>query len=91
MEETDDQKKDRRLERYIVREQLVSIMNDTKWERLRQGLLHQLDFTPDWGEKYVRDAFCVVSIPSGRMVPRTTSTLSGSILIPLSENTAVRC
>jgi uncharacterized protein DUF6678 len=35
--ETEDQKKDcERLHRYIVREQLVSHMNNTKWDKLRE-------------------------------------------------------
>jgi hypothetical protein len=36
---TEDQKKDAdRLARYIEREQLVSVMNDTKWQRLFSAL-----------------------------------------------------
>jgi hypothetical protein len=36
---TEDQKKDAdRLARYIEREQLVSVMNDTKWQRLFNAL-----------------------------------------------------
>ncbi len=44
--ETEDQKKDReRLENYIRREQLVSIMNNTKWAELRELML-SLDKKP---------------------------------------------
>ena len=40
MTETEDQKKDReRLVRYIAREQLVSVLNDTKWAKLRVLML----------------------------------------------------
>ena len=55
MEETEEQKKDHeRLKRYVSREQLVSVMSNTKWEKLRSLLLSHLAFRPLWREQYLR-------------------------------------
>jgi len=54
--ETDEQRKDReRLGRYIVRHQLVSHMNDTKWRAAVQSLL-AIPFRPGFRVRCVRDA-----------------------------------
>jgi hypothetical protein len=51
---TEDQKKDAdRLARYIEREQLVSVMNDTKWQRLF-GALEPIAGWLDFRRKDVR-------------------------------------
>jgi hypothetical protein len=45
--ETEEQKKDReRLDRYIVREQLVCVMNNTKWAKLRDLMVGLRDASP---------------------------------------------
>ncbi|TVP80162.1 MAG: hypothetical protein EA353_04600 [Puniceicoccaceae bacterium] len=44
---TQEQKKDsERLARYVIREQLVSLMNDTKWEALRSAMIALKEFNP---------------------------------------------
>jgi hypothetical protein len=51
---TEDQKKDaERLARYIEREQLVSVMNDTKWQRLFD-VLEPIQGSLDFRRKDVR-------------------------------------
>jgi len=52
---TEDQKKDTdRLERYIVRESLISIMNNTKWKELRNLILNNFSFSPKYRVKCLR-------------------------------------
>ena len=47
--ETEEQKKDReRLNRYIARENLVSIMNNTKWSELRDLMLSLENLSPKY-------------------------------------------
>ncbi|QUM89140.1 hypothetical protein HWV03_10190 [Moritella sp. 36] len=54
--ETDEQLKDReRLERYIVRESLISVMNNTKWEKLRTLMLEEAERKPAWRVRCLRD------------------------------------
>ena len=54
--ETEDQRKDReRLESYIKRESLCSIMNNTKWEKLRNLMLNECERKPAWRVKCLRD------------------------------------
>lgn len=57
MTETEEQTKDRhRMARYIAREELVSVMNQTKWERL-QALMQQESYRrPPWRAYCLRDA-----------------------------------
>ena len=58
---TEEQHKDaERLRRYIQREQLVSVMNDTKWRELQALMADEATFSPRWRVKCVRD-----SEPSG--------------------------
>ena len=53
--EMEDRKKDReRLDRYIVREQLVSVMNNTKWEKLRDLILELPGRKPRYRLKCLR-------------------------------------
>jgi len=53
--ESEEQRKDReRLARYIVREGLVSILNDTKWNRLRNAVLELEGIWPQYRIKDVR-------------------------------------
>lgn len=52
---TEDQNKDaERLQRYIEREQLVSVMNDTKWSELRALMIHECSFSPRYRVKCLR-------------------------------------
>ena len=54
--ETEDQRIDRkRLKRYIVRESLISIMNNTKWEKLRSLMLLESERKPAWRVRCLRD------------------------------------
>jgi len=55
MQESEDWQKDReRLERYIVREQLVSIMNNTKWEKLRKLMISLGEASPRYRVQCLR-------------------------------------
>lgn len=55
MTETEDQRIDReRLKRHIEREQLVPVLNDTKWRRLMRAL-EPLEYTLDFRRKDVRE------------------------------------
>jgi len=52
---TEDQIKDAdRLQRYIEREQLVSVMNNTKWHELRALMLEEASFSPRYRVKCLR-------------------------------------
>jgi len=53
---TEDQFKDcERLERYIVRNSLISVMNNTKWEKLRTLMLEETERQPAWRVRCLRD------------------------------------
>lgn len=52
---TADQIKDaERLQRYIEREQLVSVMNNTKWSELRALMIDEASFSPRYRVKCLR-------------------------------------
>ncbi|VVS96526.1 conserved hypothetical protein [Marinobacter salarius] len=54
--ETDEQAKDRqRLERYIDREALTSVMSNTKWEKLRALMIEESARRPAWRVRCLRD------------------------------------
>ena len=54
--ETENQKKDReRLDSYIVREQLISHMNNTKWDRLRELMVELGNERPLYRVKCLRE------------------------------------
>ncbi|MGF2687284.1 DUF6678 family protein [Marinobacter sp. DUT-3] len=54
--ETDEQAKDRqRLERYIARKALASVMSNTKWEKLRALMIEESDRRPVWRVRCLRD------------------------------------
>jgi hypothetical protein len=53
---TEDQKKNaERLRRYIQREQLASVMNDTKWRELRALMLEAASFSPRYRVKCLQE------------------------------------
>ena len=55
-EMTEEQRRDaERLDRYIAREQLASVMNETKWLELRHLMLTQAPFRPRWRTKCLRN------------------------------------
>ena len=54
--ETEEQRKDsERLERYIVRESLISILNNTKWDKFVSLMLAESDRKPAWRVRCLRD------------------------------------
>ena len=54
--ETDEQAKDRqRLECYIARKALVSVMNNSKWEKLRSLMIDESARRPAWRVRCLRD------------------------------------
>ncbi|MFC1609731.1 DUF6678 family protein [Myxococcota bacterium] len=54
---TEEQNRDAgRLQRYIEREQLVSVMNDTKWRELQVVITEELSFRPRYRVKCLRGA-----------------------------------
>ncbi|WP_330959328.1 DUF6678 family protein [Photobacterium sp. 53610] len=54
--DTEDQLKDRRrLERYIISESLIKVMNNTKWEKLRTLMLEETERKPVWRVRCLRD------------------------------------
>ena len=56
--ETEGQRIDReRLERFIINNSLVSVMNNTKWEKLRALMLNEAEKQPSWKCRYLRGEF----------------------------------
>ena len=56
--ETDIQRSDtRKLKSFIARNSLVSVMNNTKWEKLRSLMLDEAEKLPSWKFKSLMDSY----------------------------------